>query len=32
MCPIGMYEDGCSEKDLVKMIQDIVEENQEDEE
>lgn len=32
LCPIGMYEDGCSEKDLVKMIQDIAEDNIEDEE
>lgn len=30
MCPIEMYEDGCSEEDLVKMIKEIVEQNKEE--
>lgn len=29
MCPIGLYEDGCREEDLIKIVQDIVEEDKE---
>lgn len=25
MCPIGMFENGCSEEDLIKMVKDVVE-------
>lgn len=25
MCPIEMFEDGCSEEDLIKMVKDITE-------
>ena len=30
MCPIGLYEDGCTNEDLIMMIRELVEIDEED--